>query len=456
MDKALKIIAVDDEETMLTILRRSLTPEGYELELFNSAPAALQRLQQGEPADIIITDLNMPEIDGLRLIKAAQALDPDLVIIVITAYASVASAVTAIKAGAYDFIPKPFDPEQLQIIVARAAETRKLKLENRGLRRQLAGGSQAPEIIGVSPAMRRILSLVAKIRESDGTVLLIGESGVGKELIAKDIHYRSRRAAQPFIAINCGALPDELLESELFGHEKGAFTGAVARKIGLCEAAGGGTLLLDEVSSISPAMQVKLLRFLQERNFRRLGGKETISVEVRVIAAANEDLKEATERGAFRKDLYYRLNVIPLEIPPLRERRDDIPLLARYFIGKFAAKTGKTIRGISREADDLLLRAAWEGNVRELGNVLERAITLTDGETIIADDLPAEVKTPAARRLETPSPYPVALTLAELEKTHIENVLQTVEGNKSRAARLLDIDYSTLRRKLSRWGMLVE
>ncbi|MEW6738726.1 MAG: sigma-54-dependent transcriptional regulator [Nitrospirota bacterium] len=455
MDRPVRIIAIDDEDTMLSILKRSLEPEGYAVETFLNAGDALQRLGSGEPADIVITDLMMPDMDGFKVIERAHSIDKDIVVIVITAYSSVESAVKAIKAGAYDFVPKPFDPDHMLIVVKRAVEARRLKLENIILKKQIEGAVY-PEIIGTSPAMRQVFTMIDKVKNTDGTVLIIGESGVGKELVARAIHFGSKRAGCPFIAINCGALPDELLESELFGYEKGAFTGAINRKTGLFEAANNGTVFLDEVSSISPMMQVKLLRFLQERSFMRLGGKETISVDVRIIAATNEDLKEAVDKGTFRKDLYYRLNVIPLEIPPLRERKDDIPLLVRHFVKKFSDKYNKKIIGISRDAEELLIGYKWEGNVRELENVIERAITITDADIIGIDDLPYEIRTGSERTTQSVSPYPSDLTLFDIERLHIANVLKAVNGNKSKAARILGIDYSTLRRKLNSMGIPIE
>jgi len=449
MKRPVRIVAIDDEETMLRILKRSLEPEGYSVETYLNAEEALKRLESGS-VDVLITDLMMPGIDGLNVIERTRAIDKDIVIIVITAYSSVESAVRAIRAGAYDFIPKPFDPEHLLIILRRAIEARNLRIENIGLKKRLDGTDR--EIIGNSQAIRYVLSMIEKVRNTDGTVLLIGESGVGKELIARAIHSKSKRSDYPFIPINCGALPDELLESELFGYEKGAFTGAINRKIGLFEAADKGTVFLDEVSSISPMMQIKLLRFLQERTFMRLGGKETISVDVRVIAATNEDLRESVEKGIFRKDLYYRLNVIPIEVPPLRERRDDIPLLIRHFIKRFSTRMERDVT-ISKEAEDVLLRYKWDGNVRELENVIERAITITEDDIIGLDDLPSEVFNNKEGHVDKTSIYPEELTLSEVERLHIENVLRATGGNKSRAARRLGIDYSTLLRKLKSMGI---
>lgn len=456
MDRPFRIIAIDDEETMLRILKRSLEPEGYEVEVFTDAKGAVQRLTDGQTVDVVITDLMMPDMDGFKVVEKVLSIDKDIIVIVITAYSSVESAVKAIKAGAYDFIPKPFDPEQIQIVVKRAIETRMLKLENIGLKKQLERIPSYKEIIGKSNAMMNVFSMIDKVKDTDGTILLIGESGVGKELVAKAIHYSSKRVNNPFIPINCGALPDDLLESELFGYEKGAFTGAINKKMGLLEAANKGTLFLDEVSSISPMMQVKLLRFLQERSFIKLGGKEIINVDVRIIAATNEDLKEAVNRGAFRKDLYYRLNVIPIEIPPLRERRDDIPILIRYFIKKFSEKTGKKIDGISKDAEDILIKYKWEGNVRELENVIERAVIITDSNTIGIKDIPEAIINGTVQFTEQVFPYQSDLTLFDVERLHIINILKKTNGNKSKAARILGIDYSTLRRKLNSMDISIE
>ncbi|MBI4680467.1 MAG: sigma-54-dependent Fis family transcriptional regulator [Nitrospirae bacterium] len=453
MDRPVRIIAIDDEETMLRILKRSLEPENYIIETFLNAGDAMKRFDSGEPVDIVITDMMLPDFDGFQIIEKAHSIDKDIMVIVITASSSVESAVRAIKTGAYDFIPKPFDPEHILIVVRRAVETRNLKLENIGLKKRLKTIPYPDEIIGASQAMRQVFGMIEKVKDTEGTVLIIGESGTGKELIARAIHYKSKRAKNPFIPINCGALPDELLESELFGYERGAFTGAINKKNGLFETADSGTVFLDEVSSISPMMQVKLLRFLQERSFMRLGGKETISVDVRIIAATNEDLKEAVEKGSFRKDLYYRLNVIPIEIPPLRERRDDIPLLIRHFIQRFSLKLDKKITGISKDAEELLIRYKWEGNIREIENIIERAITITDGDIIGANDLPDEIKTNIEQISHSASPYPADLTLFDIEKLHIESVLKAANGNKSKAARALGIDYSTLLRKMKAMGI---
>lgn len=449
MDAPIRILAIDDEATMLRILRRTLEPEGYQIETCSNAEDAVKLMKGSEPFDVVITDMMLPAgMDGFKVIEEAKAVDSETMVIVITAYSSVESAVAAVKAGAYDFIPKPFDPDHILIVVKRAVEAKSLRLENIGLKKRLEGCPQRKEIVGTSPAISHVFNMIEKVKDTSGTVLLIGESGVGKELVARAIHFGSGRAEKPFIAINCGALPDELLESELFGYEKGAFTGATRRKQGLLEAANNGSVFLDEVGSISPMMQVKLLRFLQEKTFMRLGSNETVAVDVRVIAATNEDLRAAVDRGAFRKDLYYRLNVIPIEIPPLRERKDDIPLLVRHFIAKFASKANKTIPNVSKETMDILVNHLWEGNVRELENVIERAVTITDDEVIGPDDLPEEVKHGAKKVEAAASPYDPNLSLFEIERLHIKTVLARTGGNKSKAARILGIDYSTLLRKL--------
>lgn len=447
MDKPIKILAIDDEDTMLRILKRSLEPEGYSVETFSDALSALNSLKDSRHVDIVITDLMMPDMDGFKVLENVHAINKEIAVIVITAYSSVEAAVKAIKAGAYDFIPKPFDPEHMLLVVKRALEARSLRIENIDLKKKLQTIPFYGEMIGTSASMRQVFSMIEKVRNTDGTILITGESGTGKELAARAIHYGSRRADNPFIPINCGALPDELLESELFGYEKGAFTGAVNRKIGLFEAAQGGTVFLDEVSSISPMMQVKLLRFIQERNFMRLGGSEIIDVDVRVIAATNEDLKELVEKGSFRKDLYYRLNVIPIEMPPLRARRDDIPLLIRHFISLFSDKSGRRISGITDDAQKALVNYRWDGNVRELENIIERAITISDDDIIGCEDLPSEIIS-TCLDVSKQTPYLSSLTLSDVEKMHIESVLKSVNYNKSKAAKILGIDYTTLLRKL--------
>jgi DNA-binding NtrC family response regulator len=446
MNNNIKILAVDDEQTMLRILKRTLQREGYSIETFADPKAAIRRLQTGD-IDIVVTDLMMEEIDGFEILQKAMEINNEITVIVITAFSSVESAVKAMQLGAYDFIPKPFDPEHLLLIIQRAIAARRLKQENIGLRRELCERDHLRRIIGISKPIQEVKRLINKVKDTDGTVLITGESGVGKELVAKAIHEGSRRKEEKFIPINCGALPDDLLESELFGYEKGAFSGAINQKKGLLEVADKGTLFLDEVGSISQMMQVKLLRFLQDKSFMRLGGQEMIQVDVRVIAATNENLIEKIKNDRFRKDLFYRLNVIAINVPPLRQRCDDIKLLIRFFIEKYTGKTGKQITEVEKRAENLMLAAPWPGNVRELENCIERAITLTDGEKITATDLPPEI-TNAHNQINDDPGCTLNSSLAEVEKKHIIAVMNECNGNKSKAARILDIDYSTLLRKL--------
>ncbi len=446
MENTIKILAIDDEETMLRILKRTLEREGFSVETFAEPKLAIARLQDGD-IDIIITDLMMEEIDGFAILEKAMTVSKDITVIVITAFSSVESAVKAMKLGAYDFIPKPFDPEHLLLIVQRAIEARRLKQENIGLRQELFDRDYLHQIIGISKPIQEVKNLINKVKDTDGTVLITGESGVGKELVAKAIHGGSKRKEERFIPINCGALPDELLESELFGYEKGAFSGAISKKTGLLQLADKGTLFLDEVGSISQMMQVKLLRFLQDKSFMRLGGQEVIQVDVRVVAATNENLLEVIKAGSFRKDLFYRLNVISIDVPPLRKRHDDIPLLVQHFIEKYSQKTGKPIKGFDPQAEKLLLAHRWEGNVRELENCIERAITLCDEPLISVTDLPDEVRG-LSDTFDDSSPWPAHYSLEKIEAIHIDAVLRKTGGNKSEAARILGIDYTTLLRKL--------
>jgi len=379
MSKPVNIVVIDDEETMLRILTRTLEGEGFTVHAFTEPHRALEHIQSGN-TDLVITDLMMDTIDGFAVVSEATATNPDITVIVITAFSSVESAVKAMKLGAYDFIPKPFDPEHLLMVVQRALENRKLRQENIVLKQKLGKQDPLRAIIGISKPIQEIKKIIHKVQNTDGTVLITGASGVGKELVARAIHFGSPRAKNKFIPINCGALPDELLESELFGYEKGAFSGAVNQKKGLLELADNGTVFLDEIGNISQMMQVKLLRFLQDRSFIRLGGNKVINVDVRIISATNEDLKQQIKSDNFRKDLFYRLNVIPIQVPSLEERRDDIILLARVFIDKFNLQTGKNIKGISKEAELALQNARWEGNVRELENCIERIVTLREHE----------------------------------------------------------------------------
>ena len=445
--KEIDIMVIDDEPAMLRVIRKTLEAEGLRVSVFSDASKALREMKSSPP-DVIITDLMMPEMDGFEIIKRTAEISKNTMVIVITAYSSIETAVKAMKLGAYDFVPKPFDPDHLLMIVKRAVENHLLRLENIGLKERLKKKDYLDDLIGTSQLIQDIKETIRKIRNTDANVLITGESGTGKELVARAIHFGSRRSENPFLPINCGALPDELLESELFGYERGAFTGATTSKKGLFEMAHGGTLFLDEVESISLKMQVKLLRFLQDRSFIPLGSNSPREVDVRVIAATNEDLNEAIREGRFRKDLYYRLNVIPIKMPPLRERRQDIPLLARHFINRFSQREGKVISGISDDAMEALLRYSWDGNVRELENTIERIIILKGGGRIGFDDLPEEIKNFNGKQSLISTSLPPTMTLEQVESLYIKTVLDSVGGNKSRAARVLGIDYTTLLRKL--------
>lgn len=447
-DKEIRILAIDDEAPMLRIIAKTLVPAGYEVRTASNGKEAIETLHRLRP-DIVITDLMMPDVDGFRVTRETLALDPEALVIVITAYSSVETAVQAMQTGAYDFVSKPFDPEHLLLVVRRAAEARRLRRENRDLREELGERDRLDDLVGASPSLQTVKELVRKVRSADGNVLITGESGTGKELVARAIHYGSRRRNGPFLPLNCGALPDTLLESELFGYEKGAFSGAADQKRGLFEMADGGTVFLDEIGSVSELMQIKLLRFLEDRSFIRLGGSESIPVDLRIVAATNEDPRQAVEAGAFRKDLYYRLNVIPIVVPPLRDRPEDIPLLTRHFIRRFSQMQNKPPPEIAPDTERCLAAHRWDGNVRELQNVIERAVTLANGPVLSPGDLPDEIRCPeAGNRVATPSSYGADLPLAEVERRHIRRVLDETEGNKSRAAKILGIDYSTLLRKL--------
>lgn len=442
-----RIVAIDDEPPMLRILRKTLEPEGFTVQTFSDPQEAVAHIKH-YGSDLVITDLMMPGLDGYGILKEVLSLNQDIAVIVITAFSSIESAVRAMKLGAYDFIPKPFDPEHLLIVVRKALEKKNLEKENIYLRSRLENRDYLDEIIGVSEAIRNLKELINKVKDTDATVLITGESGVGKELVAQAIHSGSRRRLSPFIPINCGALPENLLESELFGYEKGAFTGAQSQKKGLLELADGGTLFLDEVGSISLPMQVKILRFLQDGTFIRLGGDTLVSTDIRVIAATNEDLSRAVDEGRFRKDLFYRLKVIPIHIPPLRERKDDIPILTRHFIKKFSLRHGRDVKGISVDAEATLMSYHWEGNVRELENTIERAVILCEGELIKKEDIPEEIRGLKITVRSDQATYPTNLSLSEVENLHILKVLEHTNGNKSQAAKILGIDYSTLLRKL--------
>jgi len=440
------ILIVDDDRANLSSLEKIFQRESHQVLVASDGSEALEILRTNR-VDVVLTDLMMPGMNGTDLLKAAGTVSPESDVILMTAFGTVETAVEAMKLGAYDFVTKPFKRLQVVRCVKRALEKQALLTENRGLRRKLEAIEKSEPIIGSSPRIRELLDLVSQVAPSSATVLLHGESGTGKEVIARRIHERSPRTAKPFIAINCAAIPENILESELFGYERGAFTGANNRKEGRFMLAHEGTLLLDEIGDISPAVQVKLLRVLQEGQFERLGGTQTLRVDVRIVAASKRDLAEEVRQGRFREDLYYRLNVIPIELPPLRDRVDDIPLLADHFLRVFAAKNQKRVQGIRRDAMEVLAGHSWPGNVRELENAMERAVVLSRNETIGLGELPAAIAG-SERGARRDISVAVGTPLADVEFRLIEETLRMTHGDKRVAAQLLGIATRTIYRKL--------
>jgi two-component system response regulator HydG len=436
------LLIVDDEQVVRDSLVHWFTEEGYRVEAAATAAEALARLASGD-VDLIIADIRMPGMDGLELLEKIQSEQLDTAVIIMTGYASVESAVRALKHGAFDYITKPFDPDDLSVVVRNALEQQRLKRENRMLREQLAESQAVPELIGQSEAMRRVKEQIETVAPVDTTVLIEGESGTGKELVARAIHRLSPRRYNPMIVVHCGALTETLIESELFGHEKGAFTGAQYRKKGKFEAAMGGTIFLDEIADISLKTQTDLLRVLQEREIVRVGGTQPIKVDFRVIAATNRNLAELVKEGRFRSDLYYRLNVFTIHLPPLRERHGDVPLLAQYFLEKFSRQMNRKFTGFDRAAMEALVSYHWPGNVRELENVIERAVVVGREPLIRASDLAI------VRSAETPED----LTLEAVERKHILRVLEDFGWNQTQAAKALGIDRVTLYHKIRRYGL---
>ena len=446
-DPATLLIA-DDDPGLRESLERTLTREGYRVVLASDGRAALERVQAGG-VDLIVTDLKMPGLTGLELLRAAKAILPDVDVILLTAFGTVEEAVKAMKDGAYDFLTKPFRREQLVKLIDKALERRDLIEQNRALKKQLEDLRAKGQMIGASPSFRRMMTLIEQIADSSATILIQGESGTGKELVARTIHERSARRNGPFVAVNCAALPETLLESELFGYEKGAFTGAGGRKEGRFELAGGGTLFLDEVADLSLVTQPKILRVLQEGEFERLGGTRSLQVDVRIVAATNQDLAGMVKEKRFREDLYYRLNVITIRVPPLRERHEDIRVLAQHYLRVYAAKNGRKLEGFTGEAVERLESYAWPGNVRELENLIERSVLLARKDRIDAEDLPEEIggvkRPPRDAILEL-----VGTPLTEIEQRLLDETLRITGGNKTQAAKLLGIDVRTVARKLER------
>jgi len=447
------ILVVDDDDAHRTMLRTLVGGWGYDIVEANDGSTAIERVQE-RPFDLILMDIRMLKVSGLQALERIKAFNPAIPVTIMTAYSSVETAVEALKKGAYDYLTKPLDFDKLRLTIERAMEHTRLKEENRLLKESLGKHFDMQNIIGRSPAMISLLETVAHVAPSEATVMITGESGTGKELIAGVIHYNSPRKDGPFVKINCAAITETLLESELFGHEKGSFTGADRRKEGRFYQANQGSIFLDEVSEMPLTMQVKLLRVLQERELTRVGGEKVIPVDVRVIAATNKDLVDLKKRGLFREDLYYRLNVVSLEIPPLTKRRDDIPLLARHFLEIFAEKNKKEIKGFTPKAMDQLIRYDWPGNVRELMNAVERAVVLA--RTDYLDDQDFSILNPLSQQ-----PVPalsdfdnIDIPLEEVEKVAILRMLESVAGNKSEAARRLGITRKTLHKKLKKYGVM--
>jgi len=448
------VLIVDDDHAHRTMLRTLIAGWGYDIDEADDGSTAIDKVRD-QAYDLVLMDIRMITVSGLEALSEIKAINPAIPVIIMTAYSSVESAVEALKNGAYDYLTKPLDFDELRLTMARAMDHTQLREENRLLRENLGHQFDRQNIIGRSQPMVKLLETVAQVAPSEATVLITGDSGTGKEMIAGAIHYNSSRKDNPFIKINCAAITETLLESELFGHEKGAFTGAYRRKEGKFRLAHAGSIFLDEISEMSLAMQVKLLRVLQEREITRVGGEEVIRVDVRVIAATNKDLLREIEKGRFREDLYYRLNVVTLKMPRLEERKEDIPLLAQHFLKVFSDKNNKKIKGFTPQAMDQFLKYEWPGNVRELMNVVERGVVLSHADYIGEEDLPFLIGNGLTGKALPPKEImPADLPLEEVEKATILNTLESTQGNKSEAARRLGITRKTLHKKLKAYGVM--
>lgn len=447
-----KVLIVDDDTSMCELLAEGLVQHGYEARWNASPQEALVQLTE-QNFDVVLTDINMRDMSGLELCQKATEAHPQLPVIVITAFGSMETAVQAIRAGAYDFITKPFDIDVVAIAIERAVKHGVLTREVQRLQRAVDESRRFDELLGASPAMKEVYDLLERVGESESTVLVSGESGTGKELVARALHRRSKRSSGPFVAINCAAMPEQLLESELFGHTKGAFTDARSARPGLFVQAKGGTIFLDEIGDMPVGLQPKLLRALQERTVRPVGGDTETPIDVRVVAASNRDLETAIEERKFREDLYYRINVIHVELPPLRARGADVILLATHYLQHFAAQSQKDVHSLDAEAAEKLSAYAWPGNVRELANCMERAVALTRNETIGVADLPEKIRNYRTSHVLVAATDPTELVpMEEVEKRYILRVLEAVGGNKTLAAQVLGLDRKTLYRKLDRYG----
>ena len=455
------ILIVEDEPKMLRLLELNLADAGYTTRTASTAEAGLKVLSS-DKVDLVLSDVKLPGMNGLEFLQAVKRANASIPVVMMTAYGTVESAVEAMKEGASDYVLKPFSIEEIKLIIRKELEVRRLHEENRQLREALGHRYEFHNIIAKSTAMQEVLATVVQVAPTNATVLLGGESGAGKDMIARAIHQHSRRVNGPFIKINCTAIPENLLESELFGYEKGAFTGANTAKPGKFELADKGTIFLDEIGDMPGALQAKLLRVLQEREFERLGGTKTIKVDVRVVAATNQDLRAALEQGTFREDLYYRLNVVPISIPPLREHKEDIPYLVDHFIARFAESSGKKIEGITPAAMNVLVDFHWPGNVRELENIIERAVVMATGPKIDVGDIRLDISPRPGDHVDFSaasadgsllSLLPQGMTLEQLEDRLVKEALQRAGGNKSQAARLLGLTRNALRYRLSKLGM---
>ncbi len=448
-----RILVVENDESARVSLALILKREGFTADLAASGEEAVAYIAAGEPYDLVITDLVMGRVGGLEVLEAVKQARRESEVILLTGFGSVESAVEAMKRGAYEYLTKPYDPDELILTVGKALERRQLKREVKQLREQVRATYRSSNIVGKSGRLKQVHELIESAAPTDATILVQGESGTGKELIARAVHTNSQRAGGSFVAINCGALPETLLESELFGHVKGAFTGAQFNKPGLFEEADGGTIFLDEIGETTQATQVKLLRVLQEHEIRRVGDTKTVTVNARVVAATNKDLMAMIREGKFREDLYYRLNVITIEVPPLRERIEDLPLLVRHFLEKYGEKTGRGAKEVSPQAMALLEQYGWPGNIRELENTIERAVILSKGPVIGPADLPPQVRAGHETRGLTAGLEPGSMTLEELERTYIVAALERFAGNQAATASALGISRTTLWRKLKAYGL---
>ena len=447
-----RVLIVDDDDALCRMLEMRLAKRGYAVAWRTSANEALE-LIEGEDFDVVVTDLNMEAMDGIELCERIAANRPNVPVVVITAFGSLETAIEAIRGGAYDFITKPFEIDQLDVALKRAVQHRRLGEEVRRLQRRVDASQRMGKLHGASEPMKKLFDMIERVAESDATVLLSGESGTGKELAARELHERSRRSGGPFVAVSCAAVPDNLLESELFGHERGAFTDAKAARRGLFLQAGGGTLFLDEIGDMPAALQPKILRALQEKAVRPVGGGGEVGFDARIIAATNRDLESLVEEGKFRDDLFYRINVVHIALPPLRSRGSDILLLAKDFIEGFAAESGKKVSGLAEPVAARLLFYHWPGNVRELRNCMERAVALARFDRITVDDLPEKIRDYKSSHIIVAGTDPAELvSMEEVERRYILRVLEAAGGNKTTAARILGLDRRTLYRKLERYG----